>query len=588
MGQFIKFVFATIVGLFLFLVIIISIFVGVLSSSSSEKEDKLSDNSVLKLNIDKQIIERESDDIFSKFRGSLTSSDEGGLGLLELRQSIKKAATDSKIKGIFLELNDIHNGFASTEELRNSLIEFKKSGKFIVAYAESYSEISFYLASVADRIFLPSSGDLEFNGINVEMMYFKGTLEKLGIEPEVFKVGQYKSAVEPFTNDKMSDANRTQIKSFIGSLYGYYLANVALARKLNADSLKSISDNMLIRSADDALKYKLVTDVGYFDEAVAAIKEKLHIAKTEKFPLVSYAAYRKDLNLEEKDEEEDKSSKIAVIFASGDIHQGKGDENTIGSESVAEELRKARLDDKVKAIVLRINSPGGSALASDIIWREVVLAKNAKPIIASMSDVAASGGYYIAMGCDAIVADPTTITGSIGVFGLLFNSDKFLKDKLGITTDRQATGKFSGIQTFTRELTQEEKDIIQKEVERIYSDFTSKAAKGRKMSVDSLHAIAQGRVWSALEAKQIGLVDELGGLEYAIKLAAKKASITTYHTDYLPEQKNLFFKEFLSELGEEEGVNSELSKLYPYLKSIKNIQKLEGIQARMPYELSVH
>ncbi len=588
MGQFIKFVFATVIGLFVFLTIIIFGFIALLSTSGSDNDKKTSDNSVLKLNIDKRISERESDDLFSEFKGALSNTDESSMGLLELRQSIKKAATDSKIKGIFLELHDIGNGFATVEELRNSLIEFKKSGKFIVAYAESYSEISYYLASAADRIFLPPSGDLEFNGINVEMMYFKGTLEKLGIQPEVFKVGQYKSAVEPFTNDKMSDANRTQIKSFIGSLYGYYLANVAKARNLNADSLKSISDNMLVRNADDALKYKLITNVGYFDEAAAFIKEKLHIALTEKLPMVSYDNYRKDLKDGKDDEDENKSTKVAVIFASGDIHQGKGEENSIGSESIAEEIRKARLDDKVKAIVLRVNSPGGSALASDIIWREVVLAKGVKPVVASMSDYAASGGYYIAMGCDAIVADPTTITGSIGVFGLLFNTDKFLKDKLGITTDRESTGKFSGIQTLTRELTQEEKDIIQKEVERIYSDFTAKAAKGRKMSVDSIHAVAQGRVWSAIEAKQIGLVDELGGLDDAIKLAAKKAGISAYHTQYLPEQKNIIIKEFLNQFGDDEGANSELAKLYPYIKSIKNIQKLEGIQARMPYELSVH
>ena len=588
MGQFIKFVFATVVGLFIFLTIIVFALVSILATSVSDHEKKTSDNSVLKINLDKQLSERESDDIFAAFRGPLSNSDNESLGLLELRQSIKKAATDSKIKGIFLELHNIHYGFATTEELRKALIEFKKSGKFIVVYSESYSEIAYYLASVADHIYLPSSGDLEFNGISVEMMYFKGTLEKLGIQPEVFKVGQYKSAVEPFTNDKMSDANRTQIKSFIGSLYDYYLTNVAEARKLNVDSLRNISNNLLIRSADDALKYKLITDVGYFDEAASAMKKKLGIAETEKLPIVSYASYRKELKDDDSEEGEDKSNKIAIIFASGDIHSGKGEEHSIGSESIAEEIRKARLDDKVKAIVLRVNSPGGSALASDIIWREVVLAKKTKPVIASMSDVAASGGYYISMGCDAIVADPTTITGSIGVFGLLFNMDKFLKDKLGITTDREATGKFSGMETVTRELTPEEKDIIQKEVERIYRDFTGKAAQGRNMSVDSIHAVAQGRVWTALEAKQIGLVDELGGLEDAIQLAAKKAKISSYHRKYLPEQKNLIFKEFINQLGDEEEANSDLAQLYPYIKSIKNIQKLQGIQARMPYELSVH
>jgi protease-4 len=590
MGQFLKFILATIIGLFIFSFLIVMLFIAVISSASSGSDNVVSDNSILKIKINKNIEERESDDFF----GSLSPFDanEGGtIGLLNLRQAIKHAKGDNKIKGIFLELHNTQTGFATLEELRNTLLDFKKSGKYVIAYSESYSEGSYYLASVADKIFLPNSGEVEINGLNMELLYFKGTLEKLQIKPEVFKVGTYKSAVEPFILDQMSEANRLQLKSFLNSIYDEYLRNVAKSRGIDEKFLKEISQSMLVRNSDDALKYKIVTDLGYYDNVEEYLRTKLGLGKNEKIKYISYPKY--DANLYKENDSEDEDKDIAVVFASGAIEQGMGNAETIGSEKIAGEIRKARLNDKVKAIVLRINSPGGSALASDIIWREVMLARKDKPIIASMSDLAASGGYYIAMACDTIVANKTTITGSIGVFGLLFNGKDFLKDKLGITSDREKTGKYSDIITFTRELTDDERAIVQEEVERIYGDFTQKAADGRKMNVDSLRKIAEGRVWSGIEGKQNGLVDLYGGLDEAIAVAAKKAGLKEgYTTGYFPEQKNLFLKELFTQLGgEDEGAafnfNSEFSKFYPYIKTIKDLEKMEGIQARLPYEIII-
>jgi protease IV len=590
MGQFLKFILATVIGLFLFSFLVVMIFIGMLASAGSGKENVVSDNSVLKIKINKNIEERESDD----FLGSLSPFDAnkgGTLGLLNLRTAIKHAKTNDKIKGIFLELHNTHSGFATLEELRNEIVDFKKSGKFVVAYSESYSEGSYYLASAADKIFLPNSGQVEMNGLDVELLFFKGTLEKLQIKPEVFKVGTFKSAVEPFLLDKMSDANRTQLKSFLNSIYDDYLKNIAKSRGIDEGMLKEISRSMLVRSADDALKYKLVTDLGYYDNAEEFLRTKLNLGKEEKIKFISYSNYEASIEPKSGGEED---QDIVVIFASGTIEQGMGNDQTIGSEKIAAEIRKARLNDKVKAIVLRINSPGGSALASDIIWREVMITTKVKPVIASMSDLAASGGYYIAMACDTIVAQKSTITGSIGVFGLLFNGKDFLKDKLGITSDRENTGKYSDIASFTREFTDEERAIIQQEVERIYGDFTQKAADGRKINVDSIRKVAEGRVWSGIEGKQRGLVDTFGGLDDAIAIAAKKARLgKSYTTGYFPEQKNLFFKQLMTQLGggDDESsalqFNSEFSKFYPYLKTIKNLEKMEGIQTRLPYEIII-
>jgi protease-4 len=587
MKSFIKSVFTVAAGLLVFtifgfvtLVIIVSIF-------ASGKDDTIKSQSVLKLKLDKEIVERESQELFS---GGGFVPKGSSIGLMDLTKAISIAKTDENIKGIYLDVNTVRAGLASLEEIRNSLVDFKKSGKFIVAYGESYSEGAYYLASVADKIYLPPSGSLEFNGLESEQLFLKGTLEKLNIKVEVFKVGSFKSAVEPFILDKMSDSNRVQVKSFLNSIYDNYLTNVSVSRKIEKQKLKLISDSMLVHNGQDALDYGLITNLEYYNKTEEFIRSKTGQEKKDKIKFVSYSA------LLESQEYKSKSSdnKVAVIIANGEIRSGKGDDETIGSETLAAQIRKAREDDEIKAIVLRINSPGGSALASDVIWNEVLLTRKVKPIIASMSDVAASGGYYIAMACDTIVAQPNTITGSIGVFGLILNMEAFLKEKIGITTDREKTGLFSDVGSATRTLTPYERKMIQQEVEKIYDDFTSKASQGRKMTQDELKRYAEGRVWSGSEALNIKLIDKLGGINDAVKLAAVKAGLKeNYEIVYWPEQKSSFWKNLLSGISDGEAstqeqiLKKELGYLYPYLNSVKDLDKLNGVQTIMPYKLII-
>lgn len=588
MLQFLKYVFATIVGLFLFIILGFFILIGIISASLNDKNEIVKENSILKLNLDKVILEREMEDFWAILRNPFEDHD-GTAGLLEIKKAISKAKDDNKIKGILIEVSNIQAGFATIQEIRNSIEDFKKTGKFVAAYGESFSEGSYFVASAADKIFLPPTGILELNGLVSQVLFFKGTLDKLDIQPEVFKVGEYKSAVEPFLLKEMSEPNRQQLNSLLTTVNNVFLANVAESRNIPIEKLKLISDSMLVRNAADALEFKLVTDIGYFDNVEDFIRTKL---KSEKDDKINYINHKSIAGLEETEKENNKDRNIAVIYATGEIESGKGELTSIGSETLSKEIRKARLDEDVKAVVLRINSPGGSALASDVIWREVVLTRKVKPIIASMSDVAASGGYYIAMGCDTIVAQPTTITGSIGVFGLLFNIKNFLNNKLGITTDKSQTGTFSDIGSITRELSPYEEQIIQNEVKRIYVDFLAKAAAGRDVSVQTIENVAEGRVWSGLQAKDIKLVDIFGGLDDAIKIAATKANLgNDYSIKYLPEPDVFFLKQLLFQLGQNDDeavlLKSDLGKFYPYIKSLKDIRKFEGIQARLPYDIII-
>ncbi len=581
MKQFFKIVFGTVIGIFLFLIICF----GLILLASGKKEE-IKENSVLKLELNKRIVERETDNFFSQLNLPFGNA-EGSIGLLELKKAIKNAKSDSNIKGIVIKTSSVEAGYASLEEIRKALLDFKSTGKFVIAYGDSYSEGAYFLASVADKIYLPEEGGLELNGLDVEIMFFKKLLDKLEIQPELFKVGEYKSASEPFIRENMSDENRKQLTELLDSFYKVYISNVAKSRKIEEAKLKEISDSMKVRKAQDALQYKLITDVGYFSDAEDFIRKKLLIQSKEK---INYVGYNHYLSVFSEEEEENTSSnKIAVIYANGSIEDGQGTDNTIGGESLPKEIRKAREDDDVKAIVLRVNSPGGSALASDIIWNEVQLCK--KPIIASMGDMAASGGYYISMACDTILAEPSTITGSIGVFGLFFQGQKFLNEKIGITSDRVKTGEYSDIGSFTRPVSGSERQIIQSEVDRIYESFTQKAAKGRKISVDQLKEVAKGRVWSGTQAKEIKLVDMFGGLDDAVDIASKKAKLgKDYKVVYLPEIKTALLKEVLLQMGDEDEsalLKSEFGSLYPYLKKLKEVKSYEGIQARLPYEIQI-
>lgn len=582
MRRFFSNVMASLVGIFLFTILAFIIFFIIVSVASSEKEVEISDNSILHLKLDQPIIERIADDPLAKLQ--LFGSD-GNIGLIELKEAIRYAKTDDRVQGIYLQPQFVSAGFATLQEIREVLIDFKTSGKWIYAYGEFFTEADYYLASVADDITINPQGVLEFNGLSAELTFIKGTLDKLGIVPEIFRVGEFKSAVETFTRQDMSPENRAQVSSYVNSIYNFYLDNVAKSRGIEISTLKNVSDSMLVRTASDALEYKLVSRLAYEDEIFTELKVKLDIDEKKKLDLVNLSKYRKSYNLKNTSR-----NRVSVIVANGNIVSGEGDNNNIGSDKFAAEIRKARMDDKVKAVVIRINSPGGSAIASDVIWREIELTKKEKPIIASMSDYAASGGYYLAMGCDTIVAQPTTITGSIGIFSMLFNAKEFLNSKLGITTDVVRTGHFSDIFTVTRSLSDFERQIIQQGVDERYEVFVGKAAEGRQMGVNEIKTIASGRVWSGLEAKDNKLIDVLGGLDDAIEIAVKKAGIEDdYKVNYLPRQKT-FLEQLMSDFGsgaQTAILKYQLGEFFPYVMQIKQLEELNGIQARLPYLIDI-
>ena len=587
MRTFFKGVMATIVGLFIFgilLFIVVSIIFGAIASS--EDKVKVSENTVLHLRLTKPIVERESTVPISPLE--ILPGAEGGVhGLMDILKAIRNAQEDDKIKGIYLQAQFVMAGHATLKEIRDALEDFKASGKWIVAYNEIYTEKDYYLASVADEIYLNPLGALELNGLVQEVVFVKGTLDKLEIEPQVFRVGEFKSAVEPLTRTEMSEASREQSIAFMNNIYNVFLEDVARSRNIERDELERISDEMLVRSPADAAKYQVVDRLAYLDEVEEVMRAKLGLKEEdEKINYIKYGKYNKSI-----ESEGSSSNRIAVIVATGEIVSGEGDNQTIGSDKFAKEIRDARTNDRVKAIVLRINSPGGSALASDVIWREVTLAAKEKPVIASMSDIAASGGYYIAMGADTIVAQPNTITGSIGIFGVIFNLQGLLNDKLGITTDVVETGELSNILKVTKPLNEFEKSIIQNAIEEGYETFTRKAADGRDMSIENLRAVASGRVWSGIEAKDRNLVDVLGSFEDAIQIAVAKAGLEEgdYRLRYYPEQKS-FMQELLETLtGDVQAKAMELQfgEFYPYVKQLQELKKYSGIQARLPYDMII-
>jgi len=588
MLQFLKYVLATIIGLFVFSVLLIVILIGIGSAAASEEPVAVKTNSVLKLNFDEPIVERAKEDPLADLEIPFGPTP-GGIGLVQVKRAIANAKLDPNIKGIYLETSMfLDAGYASLEEIRSALFNFRQSKKFVVAYGEVFSEKGYYLASAADRIYLNPDGALELNGLSSQVPFFKGTFDKLDIKPEIFRVGEFKSAVEPFFLEEMSQASELQTLSYLNSINGHSFAGISKARGIPVTELQRIADSLLVRQPEDALKYKLVTHVGYYDQVTDYLRGVLKVDKEDEINFVGLSKYAK---AEKYVKEGSYNNRVAVIVASGEIRGGEGDDGTIGSDKIAKTIREARLDKKVKAIVLRINSPGGSKLASDVMWREVILAKKTKPVIASMSDVAASGGYYLAMGCDTIVAQPNTITGSIGIFGVLFNVQEFLKNKLGVTVDGVKTNAYADLGLPTRPLSPFERRVIQQEVDKGYQDFVTKAAQGRDMSVEKLKSIASGRVWSGAEAKANGLVDVLGGLDDAVKIAAKAAKLKDgdYRVRYLPEQKS-FSEELLSKLGgdqEERIMERQFGILTPYVKQLRDLQYMQGIQARLPYEIQI-
>jgi protease-4 len=584
MKSFFKIVFASMLGFVLTFFFIFILLAAIVGAASGDKEVSLENNSVLILTLDESINDRSNDNPFANFNfGSMSGGKQ--IGLNDILDNIGKAAADEHISGIFLDISSIPSGIASIEEIRNALIEFKKSGKFIYAYSEAFTQPSYYLASVADKIYLHPTGMAELKGLRSEVLFFKGTLDKLGVEPQVFRHGKFKSAVEPFIQDKLSDANREQIRSYIGSIWNHMVDGIAKSRKLSTSQVQDIASKMLVTNAPAAVEFKLVDELKYRDEVLEILQKKTEAKSIDDIEFVSI---NKMVDVKDTRDKSGKD-KIAIIFAEGEIVDGQGKEGQVGSIEFSKAIRKARLDDKVKAVVLRINSPGGSALASETIWREVMLTKKVKPVIASMGNVAASGGYYIAAPCDTIVASPNTITGSIGVFGLFFNA-KQLVNNIGVTVDTVKTNPFADIMTSSRAVTAQESEVIQREVERIYDNFITRVSEGRKISKANVDSIAQGRVWSGADAKRIGLVDVFGGLDKAIEIAAKKAGLTNYRIQELPYIEDPIQK-FIKELGgdsEQAILKKTLGDSYRYYQQIEHLRAMKSYQARLPYELEVY
>ena len=581
-------VLAVIVGLFIFSILSVLVTFGIIAmiAASGEKEVTIKENSILHLNLNgRSLVERTSeDDMDLSFLGNPFGR-EFNAGLVNLKKAIGEAKTNENIKGIYLNTGLIMAGQANLLELREVLEDFKTSGKFILAYDEAYTEGGYYLASVADELYLNPMGAIDFNGFSSEVIFLKGFFEKVGIKPEVFRVGEFKSAVEPFILDKMSPENRLQTQSFLDDINNNALKGIAASKKMNLDSLTKINVQMLVRKPEDAVKYGLATALAYEDEIEGKLKAKLGIGEDDKISSINAT----ELNSTVKSKNVTSKNRIAVIIAEGDIVSGKAD-GAISSDKFAEEIRKARKDENIKAIILRVNSPGGSILASEVIWREMVEAKKAKPLYVSMGEVAASGGYYISAPADTIVAQPNTITGSIGIFGLWFNVEELLNEKLGVTTDVVSTGELSDFMNPARQMTEVERMIVQTNVEEGYETFIKRVAEGRKMNPDSVKAIASGRVWTGAQAKERGLVDVLGGLETTIEIAAGRiGAADDYRVVYYPAQK-AWFESFIEDFGDNVRVGwikAELGESYPMYQKVQKLKNYQGVQVRMPQEINI-
>jgi len=584
MRDFFKYLFASMLGFFLSVVILFFVcFIIIVAAISSIDEDKtvsVGTNSVLYLNLDQAITERTPKNPFGNLP-IVGGEEKDGLGLNDLLKSIQRAKTDDNIKCIYINVSSPNAGFATMREVRNALIDFKKSHKKILAYSEVYTQGAYYLASAADKVYLNPEGALEFKGFSSELTFFKGTLEKVGVEMQVIRVGNYKSAVEPFILDKMSDYNRKQVTAYVGGLYNTFLTDIAQTRSIQKDSLYSIADNYKIREPKDALSFKMVDGLKYKDEILEELKAISGKTKKQNISSVSINDYLKNNKSAGSGKD-----KVAIIYANGEITGGEGSDNQIGSERISRAIRKARLDDDIKAIVLRVNSPGGSALASDVIWREIVLTKKEKPVIASFGDVAASGGYYIGCAADSIFVQPNTITGSIGVFGIIPNFQNLMTNKLGITFDGVKTGKYADIMATNRPMTEGERFIIQNELNRIYSGFVSRVADGRKKSKTYIDSIGGGHVWIGTDAVQIGLADRIGSFNDAIKSAAKKAKLKEYkvveYPDVIDPLKSLL--EESTDKIKTYYTKQELGDNYMIYQQMKKVIASSGIQARMPFE----
>jgi protease-4 len=588
MKNFLKYTFATITGIIVTGLLFFIIMIASLSAlvASGDKPASIKDNSVLVLKAGTMIPDRNNENPFSgidPFNMTFAPSP----GLNEILRNIEKAARDPQIKGILIETGLLPSGWATTSEIREAVSEFRKEGKFVIAYTDYLlTQQCYYLSTAADKIYLNPGAMVEFKGLSSEIMFFKKALEKLGVEVQVTRHGKFKGAVEPFILDKLSDENKAQIIDYVGSIWGHVLTTISEARGISQEQLNQIADNLSGNIAMDALDNKLVDGLMFRDELSDTLKALAGISTDKDINYVSMTKYS---NVSDPDKKVSAKNKIAVIYASGTIVMGKGNENNIGGNNYADIIRKQRLDTSVKAIVLRVNSPGGNATASDIMWREIELATRTKPVVISMGNYAASGGYYISAPATKIYANPTTISGSIGVFGLLPNAGKLMEQKLGISTETVNTNRHSDFPSIYRPMNSYEKEVMQLSVEKVYSDFVDKVAEGRKMNSESVDKIGQGRVWSGFSAIKIGLIDEIGGLNDAIEGAARLAELEGYSIRELPVIEDPYAR-LLSQLSGEVKLSilkKELGESLRYYDMVQEVRELSGIQARLPYFIDI-
>ncbi len=582
MKSFLKIFIATLLALIIFSIGIFFAITGLIGSATSTSKPVIGSKGVLVLDLNQAFPEQAKKDPLNIFLNNSTTEVPG---LYDVVRMIRYAKSDSAVKGIYIKANGNANGFASSEEIRKALVDFRKSGKFIIAYGAVIPEGAYYVANVADKIYCNPAGGVEWNGFAVNLTFLKGLLDKLEIKPEIFYAGKFKSATEPLRATQMTDANRLQTTVWLNDIYNSLLITTADARQTDTATLHQLANTAAIQTAQDALKYKLVDGLKYDDEVNAEISKKLRQDIKKDINFISMGKYAKSVDFKANGD----GGKISIIYAQGDIVDGKGKSDEIGSDEFVKLIRKARMDDDVKAIVFRVNSPGGSALASEAIWREISLAKKQKPFVVSMGDYAASGGYYISCDADSIFADETTITGSIGVFSVLANLKDFFNNKLGITFDGVKTANYADLGSISRPLSAPERNLMQASVDTIYGLFTSRVANGRKKDTAYIDSIAQGRVWIGNRATGIGLVDRIGSLQDAVDCAARMAKITNYRTREYPEQKSWLEqltdnsysvesqqKALIKELGQEQ---------YDILQQVKQVSTIVNTpQTRLPFQ----
>lgn len=582
--KFLRNLLAAILGTIIALFLILIIFIGIASAFESNNKVKVEDNSILTLKLDTPIVDYapKGDNPFEElFKNDMP------IALPAIINAIENAKTDEHIKGISIQVLAPMGGIAQLQAIRDKLIDFKESGKFITAFADVYTQKNYYLSSVADSVYMNPVGTMDFHGLSTERMYYKDFQDKYGIKMEVIRHGKYKSAMEGFLDNEMSEANREQTESFLSAIWSEFLDDIGASRGKTKAELNKIADEAGTRNNQLVIENGMIDDVVYFDEYNNKLKNLVGVEKDKDLNKISLKNYiltgKGRINSSAKD-------KIAILYAQGAIQYGKGNENYIGQESMIKALKEIREKDNIKAVVLRINSPGGSALASDMIWREIELTKAKKPVVVSMGDVAASGGYYIACNADKIFAQPTTITGSIGVFGALPNV-KGLADNMGINAEQVSTNNGPTYSVF-EPMSQEFQDYMKVQIDNIYTTFVNHVSEGRGMSYEAVDAIAQGRVWAGNEALKIGLVDELGSLDDAIMAAAELANITDYKSTPYPRYKKDFKNAFdlnpLIEVRKQKILQEELGiENYKVYQELKSVLAMEGIQARMPYTLKI-